>query len=83
MGDNRTLNTAAFKHAFDACAAAGGGYVEVPAGAFLTGRVDLQSNCYLVLQRGGIVQGSAEQADYGAPGKRLFLWRHVCIAIYI
>jgi hypothetical protein len=45
VGDNKTMNTRAFEHAFAACVAAGHGYVEVPAGAFRTGTVHLQSNC--------------------------------------
>ena len=64
-GDNRTNNAFAFASAFKDCAAAGGGYVEVTAGAFLTGRVDLRSNCYFLLREGGIVQASAVQEDYG------------------
>ena len=65
VGDNSTLNTAAFERAFSACAHAGGGFVEVPKGAFRTGTVHLASNCYLLLQPGGVVQGSTVQTDYG------------------
>ena len=64
-GDNSTLNTGAFRRTFAACARAGGGYVEVPQGAFRTGTVHLVSNCYLLLHPGGVVQGSTEQSDYG------------------
>ena len=66
VGDNATLCTTAFIAAFDDCAAVGGGYVEVPAGAFHTGRVVLRSNCYLLLRSQGVVQGSSDQNDYGA-----------------
>ena len=65
IGDNATLGTLAFNAAFDACAMAGGGYVEVPAGAFRTGRITLRSQCYLLLRPHGIVQGSSDQHDYG------------------
>ena len=39
--------------------------MEVGPGAFLTGRVSLRTNCYLLLRPGGIVQGSSKQTDYG------------------
>jgi polygalacturonase len=42
--DNSTDNTAAFKRAVDACAAAGGGHVVVPAGTYVTGAIHLRSN---------------------------------------
>jgi polygalacturonase len=43
-GDGTTDNTAAFARAIQACNAAGGGHVVVPAGTFLTGAVTLLSN---------------------------------------
>jgi polygalacturonase len=43
-GDGSTDNTAAFARAIDACAAAGGGHVVVPAGTYLTGAIHLKSN---------------------------------------
>ena len=64
--DNATLNTPAFTRAFAACRAAGFGYVRVPAGAYRTGRVELASGCYLLLQPHAIIQGSTEQSDYGS-----------------
>lgn len=64
-GDNATINTLAFTRAFGACRVAGFGYVRVPVGAYRTGRVELVSACYLLLQPGGIIQGSTEQLDYG------------------
>ena len=65
VGDNRTLNTGAFERTFAHCAARGGGYVEVPPGRFLSGRMRLRSNCYLLLQPGAIVQGAWSQSHYG------------------
>ena len=40
-------------------------WVVVPAGVFLTGKVDLASHVYLVLMPGGVLQGSSRQTDYG------------------
>ena len=42
VGDGRTDCTAAFRAAIDACSAAGGGRVVVPAGRFLTGPIHLE-----------------------------------------
>lgn len=49
VGDGVTDNTAAFRKAIQACAAAGGGSVVVPAGKFLTGPIVLKSNVNLNL----------------------------------
>jgi len=45
--DGRTDNTAAIHRAIDACAAAGGGRVVVPAGRFLTAAIHLKSRVNL------------------------------------
>lgn len=66
VGDNATLCTAAFRAAFADCVASGGGYVEVPAGAYRTGKIMLRSRCYLLLRSRGIVQGSTDQREYGS-----------------
>ena len=39
VGNGKTLNTAAIQSAIDACTAAGGGRVTVPAGKFLSGTI--------------------------------------------
>jgi hypothetical protein len=44
IGDGKTVSTAAIQKAVDACAAAGGGKVVVPAGRYLTGPIFLKSN---------------------------------------
>ena len=64
VGDNRTLNTEAIQRAIDTAGRSGGGYVVVPPGAFRTGSVNLTSNVYLLLQPGGVLQGSADAGDY-------------------
>ena len=49
VGGDRTDNTAAFRAAISACAAAGGGRVVVPAGTFVTGAIELKSRVNLHL----------------------------------
>jgi len=51
-GDGATDCTAAIRAAIDACHAAGGGRVVVPAGRFLTGAIRLRSNVNLHLLEG-------------------------------
>jgi polygalacturonase len=55
-GDGRFLNTAAFSSAITACWAAGGGTVNVPAGTWLTGPIELLSNVNLHVESGALVQ---------------------------
>src|SRR5208282_833571 len=55
VGDGKTVNTVAIQKAIDDCAAAGGGRVEVPTGAFLTGPFDLRSNVDLHLDAGSLL----------------------------
>lgn len=64
-GDGRTLNTDAIQSAVDACAAAGGGRVVVPAGTFVSGPIFLKSNIEFHLSAGAVLQGSRAMADYG------------------
>ncbi|HVU26790.1 MAG TPA: glycoside hydrolase family 28 protein [Verrucomicrobiae bacterium] len=49
IGDGKTDCTAAIAKAIDACAAAGGGHVVIPAGEFFTGAIHLKSNVDLHL----------------------------------
>ncbi|WP_448700239.1 glycoside hydrolase family 28 protein [Mucilaginibacter sp. AW1-3] len=63
-GDGRTMNTEAFKKAIEACNAAGGGRVIVPAGNFLTGPVYLKSNVELHLQDNAVITFSHDTTDY-------------------
>ncbi len=57
-------NTAAIRAAIDACAAAGGGRVVVPAGRFLTGPVHLKSRVNLHLSRGATLAFSQDPKHY-------------------
>jgi hypothetical protein len=64
VGDGTTLNTAAIQAAIDACAAAGGGTVRIPAGRFLTGTLFMKSGVRLHLGMGAVLLGSTDRADY-------------------
>jgi polygalacturonase len=62
-GDGTTSNTAAFKKAINACNAAGGGVVVVPAGTYLTGAIYLKSNVNLRLD-GSTLKFSGTASEY-------------------
>lgn len=64
VGDGTTLNTAAIQAAVDACAAAGGGRVLVPAGTFVSGSIFLKSNIDFHLAPGATLLGSPDLADF-------------------
>lgn len=65
-GDGESLDTAAVQKAIDACTAAGGGTVLVPAGTFLIGSVELKSNVTLQIAAAGKLLGSPTGRDYHA-----------------
>ncbi|HVW72837.1 MAG TPA: glycoside hydrolase family 28 protein [Rhizomicrobium sp.] len=64
-GDGRTLDTAAINHAIEACAAAGGGTVLLPAGNFLSFSIRLKSRVHLHLAQGATIIA----ADSPLPGE--------------
>jgi polygalacturonase len=64
IGDGKQSNTASFRKAVTACRDAGGGQVVVPAGTFVTGPFELAANMALVLEKGAIIRGSENFADY-------------------
>jgi polygalacturonase len=64
VGDGATKDTAAIQKAIDACAQAGGGDVNFPAGTYLTGGLELKSHVHLVVPQGVTIQGSGDTADY-------------------
>jgi hypothetical protein len=51
-GDGKTLDSPAINKAIESCAAAGGGTVYLPAGAYLSGSLRLKSNIHLLLDAG-------------------------------
>jgi unsaturated rhamnogalacturonyl hydrolase len=56
--------TAAIRAAIEACHAAGGGRVVVPAGVFLTGAIHLKSNVNLHVSEGAILRFSGDPEKY-------------------
>ena len=65
VGDGLTLCTDAFRQAIDKLSAQGGGRIDVPAGVWLTGPIELKNNIELHLDQNAIV--------YFSPDKRLYL----------
>ena len=63
-GDGKTLDTAAFQGAMDACCQAGGGTVRVPPGVYVVGTIELRDNVTLYLQAGAVVRGSGDREHY-------------------
>ena len=66
-----TPQTRAIQSAIDACAAAGGGQVRVPAGTWTTGTLILKSRIDLHLSMGAVLRGSPSMADYPALDRRV------------
>ncbi|UAY53390.1 glycoside hydrolase family 28 protein [Ferruginibacter albus] len=64
VADDKTLNTAAFAKAIEACTNAGGGKVLVPAGTWITGPIELKSNVDLHLEKGALVQFTSDHKQY-------------------
>ena len=64
VGDGESMNTEAIQKTIDACHAAGGGTVWVPAGDFVTGTIHLKSNLTLSLDYGASLLGSQNMKDY-------------------
>ncbi|MCL6613153.1 MAG: glycoside hydrolase family 28 protein [Firmicutes bacterium] len=62
--DGQTPSTAAITAAIEACAAAGGGVVYIPAGRFFTGPLRLKSHVRLHLEAGAHLLFSQDPADY-------------------
>jgi polygalacturonase len=66
-------DTAAIQKAVDACAAAGGGQVSLPAGrTYLAGAIILRSGVDFHVPRGAVLKGSTNWRDYGREGALLF-----------
>jgi unsaturated rhamnogalacturonyl hydrolase len=64
VADGTTDCTEAIRLAIEACHAAGGGRVVVPAGVFLTGAIHLKSNVNLTLAEGATLKFSTDPAQY-------------------
>jgi polygalacturonase len=59
-------DTVAIQAAINACAKQGGGTVELSSGTYLSGPIVLKSNITLQLDRGAVLLGSPDHADYPA-----------------
>ena len=64
LPDSKTLNTRSIQRAIDDVFQSGGGTVNVPAGIFLTGRIELKTGITLNLQAGCTLLGSTSMNDY-------------------
>lgn len=64
VADAKTMNTAMIERAVQACSAAGGGTVYVPAGVFLTGAILLESNMNLYLEAGAVLSFCQQPSEY-------------------
>lgn len=64
VAGGKTMCTAAFRKAIEACSKAGGGHVVVPKGVFLTGAIHLKSNVDLHVSEGAVVRFSTNPDDY-------------------
>jgi len=65
-GDGATKDTLAIQKAIDVCTSDGGGTVQLTAGTYLSAPIVLKSNIALHLEKGAILLGSPNHADYPA-----------------
>ena len=63
VADGKTLARAAFQAAVDACHAAGGGTVYVPAGEFVIGTILMRSHVHIYMESGATLIGSTDFAN--------------------
>src|SRR5437764_11400663 len=66
VGDGKTPATQALQAAIDACAAAGGGTVLIPAGRYLSGALFLRSHVHLLFSTGATLMASQRPEDFPA-----------------
>lgn len=63
-GDGKTLDTKAIQATVEAAHKAGGGTVELPAGTYLSGSIELKDNIDFFLAEGAVLLGSTNLQDY-------------------
>ena len=66
LSQSAAANRTAIQKEVDAAAAAGGGCVTIPSGVWPTGSIELKSGVELHLEKGAVLKGSTEPADYNA-----------------
>jgi polygalacturonase len=69
VSDGETMNTKAINEAIRACAKKGGGTVVIPAGVWMTGPIEFESNLNLTVETGALVIFSPKFEDYPMPAK--------------
>ena len=70
VADGVTKCTDAINEAIERVASAGGGYVIVPPGEFVSGTIELKSNVYIELEPGAVILGSMDKSDFHGGSKR-------------
>ena len=71
-GNGIALDTHAIQQAIDRCAASGGGIVQIPVGTYLTAPILLKSNITLQLDKGAVLIGTSDPADYPVTGENVW-----------
>jgi len=64
VSDTLTVNTKAIQKAIDECAAKGGGIVSFKPGTYVSGSIFLKNNVHLKIDKGVLILGSQDFADY-------------------
>jgi polygalacturonase len=64
VADSITVNTISIQSTIDKCSAEGGGIVVIPAGNFVSGTILIKNNVTLQLEKGAVLLGSTNIADY-------------------
>lgn len=64
VNDGKTLNTVSFAGAVKAASAAGGGRIIVPAGTWLTGPIQLESNIELHVEKDALILFTPDRTKY-------------------
>lgn len=62
IGDGKTLNTVAIQSALDVCTA--DDVIYIPTGVFLCGALNISSNTEIFVEKGAVLQGTADIKDY-------------------
>ncbi|MDR3339036.1 MAG: polygalacturonase [Candidatus Symbiothrix sp.] len=70
VNDGKTINTKALQKAIDDCSLHGGGVVSLTEGEYLTGTLVLKENVTLHVEKGAVISGSRDMADYPDKGRR-------------
>ena len=78
VGDGITLDTIAIQKALDA-AAASGGEVDLPAGRYLSGTIQLRSGVTVFLEAGARLIGTTNLNEYRTPPSRPVKWQRALI----